>query len=128
MAIPGLPYAFIYTTGSVSKSYATSDKFTVFENGNPIVLFDTDPAKTVMEFGPKHYVSSATFYDRVSGTFITRTFEYQNCGPHSNMPGKANGTSSNSMNRKDNRHGPMFIFSHDKMREQIEKLKKQKGR
>jgi hypothetical protein len=127
-AIPGLPYPFLYTGAYVSKWYATSDKFTVYENGNPIVLFDTDPAKTVMEFGPKHYLSSATYYDRVSKTFTTRTFEYQNCGPQSNMPGKINGPPSNSsLNRKGNRHGPMIIISHDKIRKRMEKIKKQKA-
>ncbi len=129
MAIPGLPYPFLYTNAYVSKWYATSDKFTLYENSNPVVLFDTDPAQTVMETGFQHYLSSATYYDRVSGTFMTRTFEYQNCGPQSNMPEKANGPSSNSaMNKKGNRHGPMIITSHDKMRKQIEKLRKQKVR
>jgi hypothetical protein len=100
----------------------------VYENGNSIVLFDSDPAQTVMEFGFKHYLSSATYYDRVSNTFMTRNFEYQNCGPQNNMPKKVNGLSNFSTDKKVNRHGPMLIISHDKMRKQIEKLRKQKGR
>jgi hypothetical protein len=128
MAIPGLPYAFLYVNPYQSKWYATSDKFTVYENGNPVVLLDTDPAQTVMEFGFRHYLSSVTYYDRVSETFMTRNFEYQNCGPQNNMRKKANGSSNFSTDKKVNRHGPMLIISHDKMRKQIEKLRKQKGR
>ncbi len=128
-AIPGLPYAFLYTNPYQSKWYATSDKFIEYENGNPIVKLDTDPAQTVMEFGFRHYLSSVTYYDRVSETFMTRNFEYQNCGPHTNMSTKVNGPSSNSsVYNKENRHGPMLIISHDKMRKQIEKLKKYNSR
>lgn len=123
-AIPGMPYAFLYINPYQSKWYATSDKFIVYENGNPVTVLDTDPAKTVMETGFKHYLTSATYYDRVSETFMTRTFEYQNCGPHSNMPEKGNRPSSNSsMNRNGNRHGSMIITLDDKMRKQIEKAR-----
>ncbi len=128
-AIPGLPYAFLYVNPYQSEWYATSDRFIEYENGNPIVKLDSDPAKTVMEFGFRHYLSSVTYYDRVSETFMTRNFEYQNCGPHNNMSTKVNGPSSNSsVYNKENRYGPMLIISHDKMRKQIEKLRKQKGR
>jgi len=127
-AIPGLPYAFLYTNPYQSKWYATSNKFIENYTGNPVVVLDTDPAQTVMEFGFRHYLSSVTYYDRVSETFMTRNFEYQNCGPQNNMPKKANGSSNFSTDEKVNRHGPMLIISHDKMRKQIEKLRKQKGR
>ncbi len=124
-AIPGLPYAFLYTNPYQSKWYATSNKFTEYENGNPVVVLDTDPAQTVMEFGFRNYLSSVTYYDRVSETFMTRNFEYQNCGTQTNMSKKVIEPSSNvSKDKKGNRHGPMLIISHDKMRKQIEKARK----
>jgi hypothetical protein len=100
----------------------------VYENGNPVVMLDTDPAQTVMELGFRHYLSSVTYYDRVRETFMTRNFEYQNCGPNGNGLRKGNGPSSNLLpGKKGNRHGPLLVTSHDKMKKQIEKAGKQKA-
>jgi len=84
LAIHGIPYGFPYIAWVFGKWHETSDIFTDYSTGTPIVGLDTDPAQTAMQLTHQNYLSSVTFFDRVRQSFMTRNFEYQNCGPANN--------------------------------------------
>lgn len=62
LAIQGLPYLFLYFNPIQTKWFATSDRFTIYDNGNPVVVLDLDPSKTVMQITHQNYLSAATYY------------------------------------------------------------------
>jgi hypothetical protein len=110
------------------KRHETSDIYTVYENGNPIVVLDTDPAQTVMHMTHQNYLSSVTFFDNVSESNMTRNFEYQNCRPGDNAsePVTNSSTATTSLvEKRSNKPAPLLFSTPDKVRKQIEKMRKQ---
>jgi hypothetical protein len=101
LAITGIPYSFIFVNPYMSKWYHESNRFTVYDAGNPIILLDTDPAQTIMQIGAQNYLNSITFFDNINGSHVTRSFEYQNCGSDKNNAiSRANPSSENSILKK----------------------------
>ena len=80
LAINGLPFGFpIFYYQLWDRWWETSDKFILHDGGNQYVLLDDDPAQTVMHTGTQNYLTSVSFYDRISQSSRTVSFEYQNC-------------------------------------------------
>jgi hypothetical protein len=79
LAIPGVDYGF-WGGFDFDKWWETSDYIVLYDEGTPYVLADYDQARTVLNKGPHDYLNSAVYYDRVSESNITLTFNYQNCG------------------------------------------------
>jgi hypothetical protein len=82
-AIPGIPHFFPYYTPTyaASKFYHAGEKEIVYdENGEPVVLFDYDPQRTVWQTADQGYVQSALCYDRLSEGWYNYSFEFDNCG------------------------------------------------
>ncbi len=87
LAVPGIEHGFPFINPHInsSKWSSASDKFTVYdENGDPIVVFDYDPAQTFWQLGQQNYPLSVTFYDLISEQWFPLTFEYENCIPGNN--------------------------------------------
>ena len=125
LAIPGLPYAFLYVNVVFSKWHETSDVFTYYDNGNPFVVMDTDPAQTVMQSGFQNYLSSVTFFDNVSSSLMTRDFEYQHCGPAASFPTRTAGTSSQNAvaTKRTNQRMTMLLGpAENPVRKRVEKI------
>jgi hypothetical protein len=81
-ARPGIEYSFPYVNSGFGsgKRWYSSERITLYdEDGNPSVLYDQDPMRTVWQSGPKNYPLQADYFDRLSGGPITNTFEYENC-------------------------------------------------
>jgi hypothetical protein len=80
LTVKGVDLGFTYyTLGLWNKWWETSDRYVLYDNGNPIVVVDDAPSKTVMNFGKQQYPSSVSYYDKVSKTAITNILSYENC-------------------------------------------------
>jgi hypothetical protein len=127
LAIQGIPYGFPYVAYVFGKRHETSDIFTDYSSGTPIVGLDNDPAQTVMELTHQRYLSSVTFFDRASESFKTRNFEYQNCGPANNATTReSNPLSATNLSgdKKSTKRSPLLLGKPDDKRMQIEELRK----
>ncbi len=79
---PGVEYSFPYTNAAfgTGKRWYSSEKITIYdENGNPVILYDQDPLKTVWQGGPQNLPLQADYVDKLSGGAIINAFEYENC-------------------------------------------------
>jgi YD repeat-containing protein len=126
-AIQGLPYLFLYLNPIQSKWAATSDKFTVFENGSPTVLLNIDPSKTSMQTTQQDYLSSATYFDELSQGYLLKNFEYENCGPASSLKkGRTAPTLAEIFLKGNKAFKPaqLRIGTPEQMRRQINRMKK----
>jgi hypothetical protein len=131
LAIPGLSFAFpLYAFGTWDKWWNTSDRFVLYDNGNPIILYDYDPAQTVMQTGHQNYLTSVSYYDRVSESTVINTFTYENCGGQSEVADAESSQGKRaviSKNRKAVR--PLLLYGSQKqIKEQIKQLRNQNGR
>jgi hypothetical protein len=126
-AIQGLPYLFLYLNPVQSKWSATGDRFTVYENGNPIVVLDIDPTKTVMNMTHQDYLSSVTYFDEISDSYLAKNFEYQNCAPASSSIRGGTGSATGKIFEKGNKafkHAALRIGTPEQIRKQISWMKK----
>ena len=81
LAVNGVPFGFWdFTLPLWDKRWENSDRFTIYEEGSPTVILDTDPAQTTMTTGSNNYLTSATKYDRITESFYTESMTYKNCG------------------------------------------------
>ena len=122
LAIQGLPYQFLYTNPFQAKWFPTSDKFLIYDNGNPIVVLNIDPSKTIMQLTHQNYLSFATYYDSQSKSYLTKNFDYQNCGPLKNGSTKAIGLSAGKNLIK---RSPLLLGKPENIKKQIAALRKQ---
>ena len=123
-AIRGIPYAFPYANYVFGKFHETSDIYSIYDNGVPFVVLDTDPKQTKIQFGFQDYPSSITFFDRVSNSFMTRDFEYQNCGPENSAPANSSNPVLYKTAKKIIPHSLLMPRSKDELFKQIEERRK----
>ncbi|CAN5554866.1 hypothetical protein BH10BAC2_BH10BAC2_40880 [soil metagenome] len=128
LAIRGIPYGFPFVAFTFSKWWETGDKTTAYDNGVPIVLWDYDPVQTVIQSGFQNYPSLITYYDRISSSYLTYGFEYQNCGLEDIIaPGIANSSASPLIKEssKVKKMPPLKMGPPELIKKQIEKMKRQ---
>lgn len=130
LAIQGIPYSFPYVSNLWGKWHETSDIYTIYDNGTPIVILDTDPAQTVMQLTRRNYLSSVTFFDRVSQSFVTRNFEYENCeqNDHHRSTGAASSLPAPNLSagKKSPKRSALLLSRPNDIRKQILELRKQR--
>jgi hypothetical protein len=132
LAVPGIDHSFPYYTPAdffYSKwQFASLKQVAYDENGDPIVLFEYDPSKTVWQAGPHNYPASATYFDLLGAGWFPYRFEFENCGrgrdnDHSNSQIAAPLTASGA--RKIN---PMMLLKRNpakSMKEQVKEFRQQ---
>lgn len=129
LAIRGIPYGFPFISFVFSKWWETSEKITVFENGIPYLIYDTDPAQIVMQLGFQNYPVAIVNYDRISNTYVPYGFEYQNCGPENNSSAKIiNPAGSQTSHRITNNGRKISLLKTgppEQVRKQLAQLRKQ---
>jgi hypothetical protein len=128
LAAQGLPYGFPYAAYVFGKRHETSDIYTDYSSGAPVVGLDTYPAQTVMQMTNQNYVSSVTFFDNVSQSFKIRNFEYQNCGPANNASagqGNSSQASKSSADKKSIKRSMFLLRNPADIRRQIKASGKQ---
>lgn len=80
LAIPGVPFGFWdFFLPLWDKRWEDDDRFTIYENGSPVIILETDASQTSMITGPHHYLTSATKFDIITESFYTESMTYQNC-------------------------------------------------
>jgi hypothetical protein len=86
----GISHAFVYVNPAfgTSKSWYASEKITLYdESGNPFVLYDNDPAKTIWQIGAQNYPDVATYLDKTSSSStVINSFTYANCPGSTSAP------------------------------------------
>ena len=83
LAVHGIEHGFPFINPSYNSDawWAASEKLIIYdENGDPFVLHDFDPSRTIWQRGQQNYPKSATYFDRESHGWFPYTFEYENCG------------------------------------------------
>jgi YD repeat-containing protein len=81
-AIPGVEYAFPFINASYyqNKNYPLGEKQVVYQlDGTPIVLFDYDPAKTIVKPGFRNYPMGSDYYNLETGNWEQYEITYENC-------------------------------------------------
>ena len=132
LAVPGIDHLFPYYTpmdlfyGKLR--WASLKQVAYDENGNPIVLFEYDPSKTVWERGPHDYAGSVTYFDLLSGGWFPYPFQFENCGD-----GKGNDYSNSQIAISTSASGkgkinPMMLLKRNpakSMQEQVKEFRQQ---
>jgi hypothetical protein len=82
LAVKGLEFGFPFPEWqSFNKRLLSQDSVILYDEGEPFLINDYDPAKTRIQTGIHNYVTHAYYFDRAS--FIHRNrniiFTYQNC-------------------------------------------------
>lgn len=83
LAIPGLDYGFAYLNGAIfqNKWYPTSEKLITYdEEGNPQVVYDQDPRRTIVQANRRNYVTASDHFDVITQEYFHFRFGYENCG------------------------------------------------
>ncbi len=95
-AVPGVETGFIAygPAGFTDKWQFTSNRTEIYDNGNLYLFNDYDPAQTTIKTGNHNYPSSANYYDRVTESPVTITFDYENCNGNGSTA-KAGGSQTN---------------------------------
>lgn len=83
-SISGVDYLFWYSNSgfgpAAGSKWYTSERITVYdENNHPIVLYEQDAKKTVWHMGQPAYPLQVDYIDKLTGTPIFNTFEYEAC-------------------------------------------------
>lgn len=80
LAINGVNFGFPYEIFNVfDKRWNSFGSWIMYENGNPIVVNEDDPAQTVIHTGQGNYTTYAKYFDIPSASFYEMTFNYSNC-------------------------------------------------
>jgi len=99
LALNGIDFGFPnyqFMATQWDNRWNSSGSWFIYDNGNPIVIADDDPAQTVIHTGNGNYVTYAKYYDIPSESFYDMTFSYSNCGQNSNSNGEDIQTGSGS--------------------------------
>lgn len=90
LAAYGIPYITFAYDFVFSKSWETSEKYTLYDNGTATVTVDLDPATAVLTLGPQQYLTSITNFDRAIQENTSAYFSYDNCNcvPAKNITGR----------------------------------------
>ena len=83
LALNGVDFGFnSYTLAPLfGKRWNSTGDFVIYEEGNPIVVGEDDPAQTEMQTGIGNYLTYVKYYDLISESFYDLRFRYENCGP-----------------------------------------------
>ena len=80
LAINGVNFGFPFEIFNVfDKRWNSFGSWVIYDNGNPIVVNEDDPAQTVIHTGQGNYATYAKYYDIPSESFYEMTFNYSNC-------------------------------------------------
>jgi hypothetical protein len=80
LAVNGVNYGFpSFSWPLFDKRFNSAGTTILYDEGSPVVIWDDDPAQTVMQTGAAHYLNNAHYYEKVSETPYDITFTYQNC-------------------------------------------------
>lgn len=80
LALHGLPYGVPYINQVHGPWRQTAAKSIITDaNGDPLVLFDQDPYKSILRAGSENYAVYQSLFDKLSQTFFNQKWEYQNC-------------------------------------------------
>lgn len=85
-AVRGIEYGFPFVNAFMFQSKFTpaSEKFTLYdEYGNPYVLYDYDPARSLTIAGFQNYPVSSDWFDHITQGWIMYNFYYGDCSPSS---------------------------------------------
>ncbi|HYK44659.1 MAG TPA: hypothetical protein VEV83_05805 [Parafilimonas sp.] len=128
LSISGIDFGFAFANVPLwDKRQETSDHLVVYDSdNNPFVIFDTDPAQTVMQPAHEDYLSSVNYYDKVNQTITTYTFTYQNCDGQTEQENLASQPSLPMpavINKNYRQQMPLVFGSQEQIKEQINKLK-----
>jgi hypothetical protein len=83
-SVPGLEVQFWFSNAGfgAGPNWYTSEKLTLYdENGNPVLQYEQDPAKTTWVSALQHYPLISSYVDKHTQVPITNSFEYENCVP-----------------------------------------------
>jgi hypothetical protein len=85
LAINGVNFGFPFEIFNVfDKRWNSFGSWVIYDNGNPIVVNEDDPAQTVIHTGQGNYATYAKYFDIPSETFYEMTFNYSNCNAGNN--------------------------------------------
>jgi hypothetical protein len=87
MALNGIDFGFpnyIFMATLWDKRWNSSGTVLTYDNGNPIVIADDDPAQTEIHTGSGNYVTYAKYFDIPSESYYDMTFSFSNCSQNSN--------------------------------------------
>lgn len=129
-AVPGVDIGFPgYGTGGFSDKWQfTSNRTEYYDNGNLFLFNDYDPAQTTINTGNHNYPSSATYYDRVTETPITISFDYENCNGNGSTAIAGNSQMNMNPGAKISIKSPRTLLrmgSAKSIKEQLQKMKQQ---
>lgn len=99
--VPGIKIGFAFYGGTYfsDKRILTSNKTSIYDQGVEYVLDDYDPSKTIVQTGNHNFPYAVDYYDRISGTSIGMTYDYENCngktGTQNAVAGRNPGFKSN---------------------------------
>ena len=80
LAINGVDFGFPFEIFNVfDKRWNSFGSWVMYDNGNPIVVNEDDPAQTVIHTGQGNYTTFAKYFDIPSESFYEMTFNYSNC-------------------------------------------------
>jgi hypothetical protein len=80
LAINGVDFGFPFEIFNVfDKRWNSFGSWIMYDNGNPIVVNEDDPAQTVIHTGQGNYTTYAKYFDIPSASFYEMTFNYSNC-------------------------------------------------
>jgi uncharacterized protein YuzE len=85
-SIKGVDYSFWSRNSAfgikAGNTWYSSEKVTVYIEGEPVIYYEQDPAKTVWQVGQQHYSLQANYALKGSNDLIINTFGYENCNPN----------------------------------------------
>jgi len=127
--IPGVETGFpFYGTANVpDKWWFSSNKGILYDNGNPIVLNDYDPALTTLNTGNHNFPGSASYYDRVTESNVNLSFDYENCaGVAGRIQNRQRQVNTKERNNPTQYDPPQLLRSSSKsIKERVLKLREQ---
>jgi len=130
LALNGVNFGFPFEIFNVfDKRWNSFGSWVMYENGNPIVISEDDPAQTVIHTGQGDYTTYAKYFDIPSESSYEMTFNYSNCNGGDNDD-KSEVFLANSV--KQNRPMPLLaslkkiLGTHSKnMKQELTDFKKQ---
>lgn len=88
LALNGVNFGFPFEIFNVfDKRWNSFGSWVIYDNGNPIVVNEDDPAQTVIHTGQGHYATYAKYFDIPSESFYEMTFNYSDCNGGNNVEG-----------------------------------------
>ncbi len=79
LALKGIDFGFvsyIFVAPQFDQRWNSDGSWVVYEEGNPIVIAEDDPAQTVIHTGQGNYATYAKYFDIPSSSFYDMTFTY----------------------------------------------------